>query len=85
MLLNTTAPGAAVPSFADQLTFATATIPYAGIAADINGDGSPDLLVVGAFGDSVSALLDTRYLVGVTPAAATGTIVHDYIFADGFE
>ena len=45
MLLNTTAPGAATPSFAAQQTFATGTGPVSVTAADVNGDGKPDLVV----------------------------------------
>ena len=45
MLLNTTAPGATTPSFATQQTFATGTSPNSVTAADINGDGKPDLIV----------------------------------------
>ena len=45
VLLNTTAPGAATPSFAAQQTFATGSDPYSVTAADVNGDGKPDLIV----------------------------------------
>ena len=45
MLLNTTAPGATTPSFAAQQTFATGSDPVSVTAADLNGDGKPDLIV----------------------------------------
>ena len=45
VLLNTTAPGAATPSFAAQQTFATGSAPVSVTAADVNGDGKPDLIV----------------------------------------
>jgi hypothetical protein len=39
VLLNTTAPGAATPSFATQQTFATGAYPYSVEMADVNGVG----------------------------------------------
>ena len=45
VLLNTTAPGATTPSFATQQTFATGAAPVSVTAADVNGDGKPDLIV----------------------------------------
>ena len=45
VLLNTTLPGAATPSFAAQQTFATGSTPISVTAADVNGDGKPDLIV----------------------------------------
>src|SRR5207249_2930596 len=45
VLLNTTAPGATTPAFAAQGTFATGSLPWSVAAADVNGDGKPDLLV----------------------------------------
>src|SRR6185312_7779580 len=44
VLLNTTAPGATMPSFAAQQTFATGVGPISVTAADVNGDGKPDLI-----------------------------------------
>jgi len=44
VLLNTTAPGAATPSFAARQTFATGSNPFSVAASDVNGDGRPDLL-----------------------------------------
>ncbi len=45
VLLNTTAPGAATPSFATQQTFALGGAVQSVTTADINGDGKPDLIV----------------------------------------
>ncbi len=59
VLLNTTAPGAAVPSFAASQTFALALKPGFVASADINGDGRPDLIVASFGVNSVSVLLNT--------------------------
>jgi hypothetical protein len=85
VLLNTTAPGVATPSFAAQQTFATGTNPYAVAAADLNSDGKPDLIAANNSANTVSVLLNTQYRALLAGNPATGTIVHDYIFADGFE
>ena len=45
VLLNTTRAGAATPTFAAQQTFATGSKPDSVTAADLNGDGKPDLIV----------------------------------------
>src|SRR5262249_59043257 len=44
VLLNTTAAGAATPSFATQQTFATGSNPKSVAVGDVNSDGRPDLL-----------------------------------------
>src|SRR5208282_2644440 len=59
VLLNTTAPGAATPSFATQQTFATGSAPISVTAADVNGDGKPDLIVANYGSNTVSVLLNT--------------------------
>jgi trimeric autotransporter adhesin len=68
VMLNTTAEGAATPSFATQKTFATGTNPQSVTAADINGDGKPDLIVANLDDGTVSVLLNTT----VTGAATLG-------------
>jgi hypothetical protein len=69
VLLNTTAAGAATPSFAAPQTFATAQSPTQVTAADLNGDGRADLIVVAQGAGAVSVLLNT------TTSAATTTPV----------
>ena len=59
VLLNQTAPGATVPSFAPQATFATGIGPCSVAVGDLNGDGRPDLAVANHDADSVSVLLNT--------------------------
>ena len=77
VLLNTTAPGATTPNFATQQQFATGRTPAAVTAADINGDGMPDLIVANQFGNTVSVLLNTLYAVSASGSPATGTIHYD--------
>ena len=71
VLLNTTAPGAATPTFAVQQTFATGNGPVSVTAADINGDGKPDLIVANSGDDTVSVLLNTTAPGAATPSFAT--------------
>ncbi|GAA0717335.1 beta strand repeat-containing protein [Dokdonella soli] len=85
VLLNTTAPGAATPTFATQQTFATGASPNSIVVADVNGDGKPDLIAANYADTTVSVLLNAQYLGIPSASPATGTIVHDYIFANGFE
>jgi hypothetical protein len=70
VLLNTTAAGATTPSFAAQQTFAVGANPLGVAAADVNGDGRPDLAVANEGGGSVSVLLDTTAAGAVTPTFA---------------
>lgn len=70
VLLNTTAPGAAVPAFAPQRTFATGVQPFAVAAADVNGDGKLDLVVANVASNSVSVLLNTTPPGSTTPTFA---------------
>ena len=48
VLLNTTAPGAATPSFAAKQDFTTGSGPFSVALGDLNGDGKPDLAVANA-------------------------------------
>jgi trimeric autotransporter adhesin len=85
VLLNTTTPGATSASFNTQQPFATGSLPYSVVATDLNGDGKPDLIVANDGGQTISVLLNTQYQALFTGSPATGTITHDYIFANGFE
>lgn len=64
VLLNTTADGAATPSFAPEQTFATGADPSSLAVADLNRDARPDLVVANAADDALTVLLNT------TPAGA---------------
>ncbi len=77
VLLNTTAPGATTPSFATQQTFATGTQPYSVTAADVNGDGKPDLIIANSIDSTISVLLNTT-----APGAATPSFATQQTFAD---
>ena len=73
VLLNTTAPGASTASFAPQRTFATGTDsnpsnPTWVSAADLNGDGRPDLIVANSSTNNVSVLLNATAPGASTPS-----------------
>jgi hypothetical protein len=71
VLLDSTAPGAITPSFATQLTFATGSSPFSVTAADVNGDGKPDLIVANIGDNTVSVLLNTTATGATTPSFAS--------------
>lgn len=77
VLLNTTAPGSATPTFGVQQTFATGVNPYVS-SADINGDGKPDIIVANCVDHTVSVLLNTT-----VPGAAVVTYAPKQTFAAG--
>jgi hypothetical protein len=68
VLLNTTAPGSAAPSFAARQDFATGSIPNSVAVGDINGDGMPDLAVADVGSNRVSVLLNTTARGATTPS-----------------
>jgi hypothetical protein len=70
VLLDTTAMGATVPSFAVQQTFAVGMNPVSVAVGDINGDGKPDLAVVNSGSNTVSVLLNTTTMGATTPSFA---------------
>ncbi len=72
VLVNETAPGATMPSFATQQTFAVGSYPASVALGDLNGDGRPDLAVANEKDFTVSVLLNTP--VTISRATATGTI-----------
>ena len=59
ILVNTTTPGATVPTFADQVTFPTGSDPRSVSIGDINGDTKLDLAVANTGNDSASILVNT--------------------------
>ncbi|MEG4329333.1 FG-GAP-like repeat-containing protein [Microcoleus sp. herbarium5] len=70
ILLNTTATGAATPTFAPQVPFATGTRPRFLCIGDINGDGKPDLAVANLYDNTASILLNTTATGATTPTFA---------------
>jgi len=78
VLLNTTAPGATTFGFATKQTFATGNNPTSVTAADLNGDGKPDLIVANDGGTEISVLLNIT-----APGAATPSFLTQQTFATG--
>jgi hypothetical protein len=70
VLLNTTAPGAVAPSFADKSTFATGRDPYSVAIGDLNGDGKPDLAIANYHSAFISILLNTTAPGAAVPSLA---------------
>ena len=71
VLLNTTALGAATPSFATQVQFPSGTPgddPYAVALGDVNGDGKLDVAVANYNSGTVSVFLNQTALGAATPS-----------------
>ncbi|MFC2088357.1 FG-GAP repeat domain-containing protein, partial [Calditrichota bacterium] len=77
VLLNTTTPGASVPTFSAKTDFTIGNSPSAVVIGDLNGDGKPDLAVTNG-GSTVSVLLNTT-----TPGASTPSFSSKTDFATG--
>jgi Calx-beta domain-containing protein/VCBS repeat protein len=71
VLLNTTAPGAAAPSFAAKQDFDTGANVRSVTLGDLNGDGKPELAVVKSNANNVSVLLNTTAPGATTPSFAS--------------
>jgi hypothetical protein len=83
VLTNTTAPGAATPSFTGPTPFNAFLRPYHVTAADLNADGRPDLVTANNGNGGVNG---TSVLTNTTPAgAATPTFSGPTPFAAGTE
>jgi hypothetical protein len=78
VLLNGTAAGAGAASFAAPQTFAVGTRPNGVAAADLDGDGRPDLAVSNATDNTVSVLLNTTAV-----GAGAATFAAQQTFAVG--
>jgi len=59
VLINTTAPGATTPSFADQQVIPLTELPFWMTVADVNGDGKLDIVVSDFASTTISVLLNT--------------------------
>ncbi len=78
VLFNTTAPGAATPSFGTSVDFTTGTSPVSVALGDLDGDGRRDLAVVNVGSNSVSVFLNTT-----PPGSATPSFAAKVDFATG--
>ena len=85
VLLNTSTPGSVTSSFATYLPFPAGIGPESVAVTDVNGDGKADLIVANLSDNTVSVLLNMQFMAMTDGSPATGTVVHDYLFADGFE
>ena len=88
VLVNTTAQGSTVPSFADQQVFPAIGGPFALRTVDLNGDGMRDIVVTEYDSNAVSVLLNTTVSGSSTVSFAaqqdfpTGNLPNSVAIAD---
>ena len=80
LLLNTTTPGAATPSFAPKQDVSTGEGPIYLTTGDLNGDGKFDLAVVNLLSNNVSVFLNTT---ATGTAAISFAPKRDFATGDG--
>ncbi len=73
VLLNTSNPGATVPTYTAKTDFNTGSRPTSVSMGDVNGDGKLDLVVADAFSNSVSIFLNSTTPGATTPTFAAAT------------
>ncbi|MBS0267333.1 MAG: VCBS repeat-containing protein, partial [Planctomycetes bacterium] len=73
VLFNSTATGAATPSFSAKTDFATGSVPLSVEIGDLNGDGRPDLAVANRNSNTVSILFNTTATGAATPSFSAKT------------
>jgi hypothetical protein len=67
VLINTTATGSTIPSFAAKVDFTTGAYPYFVAIGDLDGDGKSDLAVANNGLNTISVLLNTTATGSTTP------------------
>ena len=78
VFLNTTTPGASIPTFSSRFDFNTAAGPTYIAVGDLNSDGKPDVAAACNTAGSISVLLNTT-----TPGSATPTFAAHVDFSSG--
>jgi len=73
VFLNTTSPGASIPTFSSRADFTTGDSPNSVSIGDLNGDGKPDLAVANRFSSSVSVFLNTTIPGNAIPTFSSKT------------
>lgn len=75
VFLNTTAAGAATPSFSTQTTFAVGSYPESVTIADVNGDGLADIITANSSDSTISVLINTTAAGATTPSFAAPQVI----------